>query len=349
MSNDSGLFATDPQRDGQTLVPLYEAKMLDQYNHRYASYEHLNAGERSHMLPEVPAQQLLDPCYRPRPCYFVRLHDVEAALPTRWTQDWLLGFREITSAGLWRTTIYSVLPKCGASNKIPLVFFQESCLRFAASYLACMNSFVLDFVSRQKLGGASYSFFIKRQLPIPPPSAFEPVADWDRSVHLEEWLRRRVLELTYTAWDIEPFAKDFGCCSPPFRWDEDRRFLLRCELDAAFFHLYLLTDANGDWQRAERETPEDLAQLKAAFPVPRDAVAYIMETFVIVKRRDEETWGEYRTKRVILEIYDALAEAIRTGQPYRTRLDPPPADPRNCHPPGREAEGISPEAVGSVR
>jgi hypothetical protein len=61
-----------------------------------------------------------------------------------------------------------------------------------------------------------------------------------------------------------------------------------------------------------------------------------MNTFPIVKRKDEDKWGEYRTKRVILEIYDALAESIRTGQPYQTRLDPPPADPRCCHPPRQE-------------
>jgi hypothetical protein len=62
-------------------------------------------------------------------------------------------------------------------------------------------------------------------------------------------------------------------------------------------------------------------------------VAYIMDTFPIVRRRDEEKYdGDYRTKRVILEIYDALVESIRTGQPYQTRLDPPPADPRVAHP-----------------
>jgi hypothetical protein len=91
-------------------------------------------------------------------------------------------------------------------------------------------------------------------------------------------------------------------------------------------------EANGVWSPTENETREDLARLKASFPTPRDAVAYIMDTFPIVKRRDEETWGEYRTKRVILEIYDAMAEAARTGIPYQTRLDPPPADPRCCHP-----------------
>jgi len=82
------------------------------------------------------------------------------------------------------------------------------------------------------------------------------------------------------------------------------------------------------------ETAEDLARLKTSFPTPREAVAQIMETFPIVKRRDEEKFnGDYRTKRVILEIYDAMADPIRTGHPYQTRLDPPPADPTCCHPP----------------
>ena len=86
---------------------------------------------------------------------------------------------------------------------------------------------------------------------------------------------------------------------------------------------------------AEGETAEDLARLKASFPTPRDAVAHIMDTFPIVKRKDEAKHGDYRTKRVILEIYNAMAEAIRTGHPYQTRLEPPPADPRGCHPPMR--------------
>jgi hypothetical protein len=48
-----------------------------------------------------------------------------------------------------------------------------------------------------------------------------------------------------------------------------------------------------------------------------------MDTFPIVKRKDEAKYGDYRTKRVILEIYDAMADAIRTGHTYQTRLDPP--------------------------
>jgi hypothetical protein len=56
-------------------------------------------------------------------------------------------------------------------------------------------------------------------------------------------------------------------------------FLLRYELAAAYFHLY---------------------------GIARDDVGYIMGTFPIVKREDEKQHSEYRTKRVILEIYDEM-------------------------------------------
>ena len=83
----------------------------------------------------------------------------------------------------------------------------------------------------------------------------------------------------------------------------------------------------------EGGTAEDLARLNASFATPRDAVMYIMDALPIIRQRDEEKYdGDYRTKRVILDIYDAMQESIRTGKPYQTRLDPPPADPRCCHP-----------------
>ena len=94
---------------------------------------------------------------------------------------------------------------------------------------------------------------------------------------MRDWLLHRVLELTYTTWDLEPFAGDCGWSGPPFHWDEERRFLLRCELDASFLHLYLPADADGDWQpprpteaNRQGETPEQLAELTCHFPTPRD-------------------------------------------------------------------------------
>jgi hypothetical protein len=167
-------------------------------------------------------------------------------------------------------------------------------------------------VARQKAGGTHLSAFIVEQLPTLRPDVFEADIEWsEHGSLLASWLLPRVLELTYTAWDLEPFARDVGYDGPPFRWDPDRRFLLRAELDAAFFHLY---------------------------GISREDTDYIMDTFPIVRKNDEKAHGEYRTKRVILEIYDAIAEATGTGKPYQTRLDPPPADPRVAHPDTREGK-----------
>jgi hypothetical protein len=98
---------------------------------------------------------------------------------------------------------------------------------------------------------------------------------------------------------VEAFARDLGDDRPPFRWDEGRRALIRAELDAAYFHLYGLE---------------------------RDEVEHVMESFDALRRREEKTqnFGEFRTKRLILERYDAMAEAARTGDPYHTILDPQP-------------------------
>jgi hypothetical protein len=121
-----------------------------------------------------------------------------------------------------------------------------------------------------------------------PPSAYD--------AELREFIESRVLELSYTAWDMEPFARDLGDDGPPFRWDEDRRFLMRAELDALYFHLY---------------------------GIPRDDVDYIMETFPIVKRKDIQQHGTYRTKGTVLSIYDTMATAKAAGTDYQTPLTPP--------------------------
>ena len=136
-----------------------------------------------------------------------------------------------------------------------------------------------------------------KQLPVIPLERYSNRTSWD-TAPLSSWLLPRALELTYTAFDLEAFATDCGYTGEPFLWDEERRFLLRCELDAAYFHLY---------------------------GIGRDDVDYILETFPIVKRKDEQAHGAYRTKHVILDIYDAMQQAMETGTPYHTRLDPPPA------------------------
>jgi hypothetical protein len=167
-----------------------------------------------------------------------------------------------------------------------------------------LDSFAFDFVVRQKLGGVNVTFFVVEQLPLSSPSAFAETASWDPAISLERWIGPRVAELCCTAIDMQPLAEDLGQPHAPFHWDDARRELIRAELDAAFFHLYGL---------------------------PRDDVDYVMDTFPIVRRKDERVHAEYRTKRLILERYDALAAAIASGAPYQTILDPPPAHPSVAH------------------
>lgn len=187
------------------------------------------------------------------------------------------------------------------------------------------------------------NFFIVNQFAILSPNQLEPFKDK---------LESRTLELTYTAWDLEAFAKDCGYDGPPFRWDEERRFQLRCELDALFFHLYLPCDDSGAWKPARiaegavrDETGEELASLKSHFPTPRHAVAYIMDTFPIVRKKDLKATeqkdesgnvikkGTYRTKHRILELYDQMLEARRCGTEWSSPLEISPASFRVAHPP----------------
>jgi hypothetical protein len=223
--------------------------------------------------------------------------------------------------------IASVLPTLGVGDKF-LLMFPKADPAEIASLFGCLDSFVFDYCTRQKLGGTALKYFVTKQLPTLPPATFSRPAPWSSLAPLTAWLQERVRELAYTACDLKPFAEDCGYHGEPFRWDEERRFLLRSELDAAFFHLYLGT---GEWQQANGEPDADFARLEEAFPTPRHAVEYILDTFSLVRQADEQKYGRYRTKEQVLVVYDALAEASRTGQPYRTPLDPPPADPRCCH------------------
>ena len=249
-------------------------------------------------------------------------------LLSRASPRWLMGWRDITNSTNERTVVGGVfrLSAVGHTQSI------WSASNGAAKVLpALMSSFVCDFVARLKMGGTHLSFFIAEQIPVLPPEVFDRSVPWSSDESVREWLLPRVLELIYTARELQPFAADCGWDGPPLRWDDDRRFLLRCDLDAAIFHLYLPADAKGDWHPARRsdgcprgETPEQLADLRRRFPTPRDAVTYIMDTFSIVRRKDEEKHGDYRTKRLILEIYDTMLESVAAGQSYRTRLDPRP-------------------------
>jgi hypothetical protein len=212
-----------------TYLPLYEAKMIWHYDHRYGTYE--GADSRSGtQLPTPDGRQHADPQFVVQPWYWVPAEEVAARLGD-WQRGWLLGFRDVTNATNERTAIFSLLPRAGAGHKMPLIFSESQSSVLVAVWLANFSSLVLDFVTRQKIGGTSLGLFILRQLPVLPPAAYT-------SEDLR-FIVPRVLELTYTAWDMQPFADDV--------WqeaDEALRAAIRTQWEAN------RREANGEWRVA---------------------------------------------------------------------------------------------------
>ena len=203
---------------------------------------------------------------------------LEAATP-----KWLMGWRDITNATNERTVIAAVVPRVGVGNNLPLLFPDAALARRTPALLGNLSTFVLDFVARHKVGGVHLNFFITKQLPVLPPDAY---TDADLA-----FIVPRVLELTYTARDLKPWAEALGYDGPPFPFDPDRRARLRAELDAYYARLYGLTR-------------EELCYILDPASVMGDD--YPSETFRVLKQNEERAFGEYRTQRLVLEAWDAL-------------------------------------------
>jgi hypothetical protein len=92
-------------------------------------------------------------------------------------------------------------------------------------------------------------------------------------------IQEDVLRLTYTAHDMAAFARDQGYGGAPFRWDEEDRLRRHARLDALYFHLYGLD---------------------------REAADYVLGTFPIVRREEEERWGRFRSRDLVLAYMAAL-------------------------------------------
>ncbi len=323
--------------EGESFLPLYEGKYISQLNHRFSTFAGVPQSRRFGVKAEatkVSISQLQDPTFEIQPRYWLAATDATSCFSNKGTEhNWLFGFRDVCRAIVDARTVQAcIMPQLPCLDGIPLLVFENSREEAAKTGLlfnSLWASFVFDYVARQKIHGAHLTKAIAYQLPVPSTVSL------DRTVlgeSFREFLSKRSLELTAVSNSLLSFIADAGADGPPFRWDVERRFLLRCESDAAYFHLYLAADKNGSWRNLEGESAQCVAQLKAYFPTPRAAVLHIMDSFTVLRRREAEQYGEYKSKRVIMEIYDRMQRAIETGQMYQTVLDPPPADPRCRHP-----------------
>ena len=260
----------------QRFVPVYEAKAIHLYDHRWATFDGEDARDSGFT-------EKMDPNFESRPRYWLPTQRVAERLATKsWTQKWLMGWRDITNATNERTIIAAVYPAVAVGNTIHNMFVGEPPIR-AAAFIACLSALVVDYVARQKLGGTHLTLEILKQLPILPPSYY---GNADLAL-----ISKRVLELCYTSYSIASFAEDLGYSGPPFPWNEDRRAILRAELDAWYAHAYGLT-------RAELRYILD----------PADVMGedYPSETFRVLKNNEMKRFGEYRTRRLVLEAWDRM-------------------------------------------
>lgn len=260
-----------PELDFETL-PLYESKYFHQYDHRYASFKDVGYDDRikgnARLLTENEKIQQDEIEFR----YHVRKETVIQKCNSEKYNvktNWLLCLRSITSSTNERTVIATILPKVGIANSVNIVL--PKCISDAVVLIGALNSFVNDFVAYTKVGNQNLNIFIIKQLPV--PTVFADLQVYDA-------IKDRILKLCYTSTELRAFANDLGFEGEPFNWNIKERFQLQCELDAIYAHLYGLE---------------------------KEEMDYILETFPIVKRKDIDKYGSYRTKETILQLYDEFA------------------------------------------
>lgn len=286
MSNDSHLFSNAGDANK---LPLYEAKMIHQFDHRWATYQVQDGKDIS---SDVIFDDKQNTNFYLTPRYWLPKSEVEQRLSDKgWNHRWLLGWRDICRATDRRTLIASVIPQAAVSGANLIISSSDP--QKTAALLGSMNSLVCDFIARQKIGGTHLNYSYLKQLSILPP-------DFYTETDLN-FIVPRVLELTYTAHDLQPWADDVGATlvaqgriNPPlqpFPWNPDRRAQLRAELDAWYAKAYGLT-------RDELRYILD----------PADVMGedYPSETFRVLKNNELKEFGEFRTRRLVLEAWDKL-------------------------------------------
>ncbi len=291
---------------GERLYPLYEGKMYWHFDHRYGTYEGQTEKQANKgVLPRVSEDKHRDPDYRVQPRYWVDAKLTDSVLEDQASRKWFYSWRDVGISE--RTLIGTIIPKTATGDKAPVLFADQE-PRLFASLAAVLGSLVADYAIRQK--AMNIKFYVMEQAPALAPEDLCRERRWLAS-NAVDWLVPRLLELCYTNVELEAFARDLGHDARPFTWDPDRRPLLQAEIDAAMLHLYGLDREQAEW---------------------------ILDSFTVLRKYEERDHEEFRTKRLVLTAYDAMAAAKASGAAYQTPLSPPPADPSLCHPaPATEA------------
>lgn len=315
-------------KDDLWMVPLYEGKMINLFDNRFATFEsarteNLNSGQ----LPKLTDEDHANPWCLPMPRYWVSAEEMNKHLED--SQHGTVCFRDIARATDGRTMIACIAPWAAFGDTAPLMVTKENSSSLLLS--AVLSSFVFDYVTRLSVGGIHVNFFIIKQL----PALTLPMLQ-SNSV-LFSLLEGCALELSYTSWDLYPFVRDkLGYNIPPFRWEPARRRKLEVLLNAICAHYYGVDEAD---------------------------LSYILDTFGGVKRDEEALYGSFRLKDEILSAFTlvkAIDASTLKNRPLEGSvseqlkddvsrhivpfIDPPPGSHSQCHPfpPPAEAESKMP-------
>jgi len=294
-TNDAELFQTAEQleeagfkRDGpvwkkrkQVFLPLYEAKMVQMYDHRAANIVIDDTNwMRQGQTDATSIVQHQNPEYTVEPRWWVDAGEILQAVGKELPPGFL-AFKDITSPTNQRTMIAAAIPWTGVTNHLPLML-TECEPRRSLCLLANLNACVLDYVTRQKIGGVTLNFFIVEQLPLFGPDFYQRKCPWSKRERLEKWIADRVVRLTCVSNDMKPLAEAAGFKPLVYRWDSMERAELEAELDAAFFLLY---------------------------GVNREDAEFILSTFSGISRECEGAFPGGSTLERILASYDRLRQA----------------------------------------
>ena len=299
---ESGLLYNADQRSKELRVHRSDDEQTEQAVRVYEGsffhqYDHRFATFQESSPQHVPASSKRNPAFE-----IVTEWGMPQTGCSRWQQvadmvpEYYVALRRQASITNERTTIATILPKSVAEGSVSVFWGRALNARTASVFVANLNSFAFDYVLRMRQSGANVNKGIYTQIPI--------IDCINISTNIRDKIVTCVLMLCYTSDSLRAYASDCGYSGEPYLWDEDQRFQVRCELDAIFFHLY---------------------------GISRDDVSYIMDTFPIVKRRDEKVYIEYRTRNSIIEIYDRMTKTINSGNPYQSHLNPPPGNPPAAH------------------
>ncbi|MBX7227974.1 MAG: hypothetical protein K1X55_18215, partial [Chitinophagales bacterium] len=270
---------------GTEYLPVYESKLMWHYDHRFATYQDVPSEDVSNSKPRyVLSNEKLNADFEILTKDYIQREVFQEKYSDNYSHNWFIIYRNVTGAVNNRTTVATIIPKLPVVLSAYILKFDEKhSFKEQTCFLANINSFVFDFISRRKIGGSHLSVYVFDQIPVVPPLFY--------SAKLLDKISETVLQLTYTSNILGPFAIDLGYYGTPFVWNEKERFQLQCELDAIYAHLYGLE---------------------------KEEMDYILETFPIVKRKDIAKYGSYRTKETILQLYEEFAwvreEMQKVGQ-----------------------------------